>query len=353
VTGHAPAGLPAPAAEIKMIAVNALRGFNYWSRRPVICMDLVVGAFEHISSADVPGVTESLLATMPGLMEHECSVGAHGGFITRLKRGTYAPHIVEHVALELQTMIGHEMSYGRTRGGDAEGSYTLAFEYRHEQVGLRAASLALDAVQRAFAGTLVTVRPSVQELRALARTPDSPAIRQAVFCGIVGNGARAETQHELAQRLELLGQTGQLIIDVSPAYLLRAGLPYFRSEMAIILDVQPTDVPFRYQEPDRAQRLVSVLADAVRIGGFVICPANAPSLQHYLLEQGLRIAVFSTDDEIAPLDQQRAVATVCVRDGHIQIAHRNDVQDAGPLGRDTPAIAQVVAALAEHVLRHS
>jgi hypothetical protein len=115
----------------------------------------------------------------------------------------------------------------------------------------------------------------------------------------------------------------------------------------------PTDVPVRYQEPERAQRLVSVLADAVRAGGFVICPADTPSLQEYLVEQGLRIAVFSTDDEITPLHQQRAVATACVRDGHIQVAHGDHVHDAGPLGQATPPIAQLVAALAEHMLRHS
>ena len=75
-------------------------------------------------------------------------------------------------------------------------------------------------------------------------------------------------------------------------------------------------------------------------------------MQDYLLAQGLHIAVFSTDDEITPLQQQRAVATSCVRDGHIQVAHGDHVHDAGPLGQVAPPIAQVVAALAEHMLRH-
>src|SRR4051812_10545512 len=61
-----------------------------------------------------------------------------GGFIIRLKRGTYCAHIVEHVALELQTMIGHDVGYGRTRGGDGAGEYTLIFEHLNEAVGLRA-----------------------------------------------------------------------------------------------------------------------------------------------------------------------------------------------------------------------
>lgn len=105
---------PDPATEIRITGLHATRGFNYWSKRPVIRMDLAVGAFDEVSSADVAGVTDALVATMPGLREHHCSIGIPGGFVIRLRRGTYAPHIIEHVALELQTMIGHEVGFGRT-----------------------------------------------------------------------------------------------------------------------------------------------------------------------------------------------------------------------------------------------
>ena len=54
-----------------------------------------------------------------------------------------------------------------------------------------------------------------------------------------------------------------------------SGLPYARSEMAIILDAELTDVPPRYQEEERATQLVNVLADAVERDGMVICPAKA------------------------------------------------------------------------------
>src|SRR5215467_12702973 len=139
-----------PVSEIRLTNLHATRGANYWSTSPVTRLDVAVGAYDHISSADVPGLTERLLAALPGLVEHECSIGERGGFVTRLRRGTYAAHIVEHVALELQTMIGHDVGFGRTRGGDVDGEYTIVFEYRHEAVGLRAATLALETVRRAF-----------------------------------------------------------------------------------------------------------------------------------------------------------------------------------------------------------
>src|SRR3712207_1569625 len=308
-------------------------------------MDPVVGAFDDVSSADVPGFTEALMAAMPGLVEHRCSIGTRGGFRTRLKRGTYAPHIIEHVALELQTMIGHEVGYGRTRGGDVEGEYTLVFEYSHEQVGLRAAALSLEVVQRAFAGTLETVQPAVEELAALARTPDSPPIHQRVLCGITGGSGRAEAQQDLRARLASRGNADALVVDVSPAYLLQAGLPYARSEIAIVLDADPTDIPPRYQDPERARRLVSIVADAVRRDGFVICPAKEWEVQDYAREQDCRVAIFATDDDITSRDQRVADALARVRDGRIWLERCGDPQDAGPVRENSPAAAQVAAAL--------
>src|SRR4051812_8719122 len=149
-----------------MTTLHATRGANYWSELPITRMDLNIGAYENISSADVPGFTESLVRTMPGLRDHRCSIGEPGGFLIRLKRGTYFAHIVEHVALELQGMIGHDVGYGRTRGGDGAGEYTIIFEQVHDAVGLRSAALALEIVQSAFAGTLTSIDHAVAELAA-------------------------------------------------------------------------------------------------------------------------------------------------------------------------------------------
>ncbi|MEJ7811694.1 MAG: hypothetical protein WKG32_14880, partial [Gemmatimonadaceae bacterium] len=181
-----PPPLPDPTTEIRITALASLHGANFWSMRPVTRMDLAVGAYDDISSAQVDGFGAALRSALPGLAEHRCSIGERGGFLTRLRRGTYAPHIIEHVALELQTMIGHDVGYGKTRGGDAPDEYTLVFEHQHAGVGLRAAALALGVVQRAFAGTLTTVDAAVAELKALARSPDVPPLRQRVRCGITG-----------------------------------------------------------------------------------------------------------------------------------------------------------------------
>lgn len=334
---------PDAATELRMTMLHATRGKNFWSLRPVTRMDLQVGAFDDISSADVPGATERLVAAMPGLVEHRCSIGERGGFIVRLRRGTYAPHIIEHVALELQTMMGHDVGFGRTRGGDVPGEYTLVFEHQHEQVGLRAAALALEAVQQAFDGTLESVDAAVAELRALAALPDTPSLHGDVLCGVTGGDGRAEAQQALRERL---GNPDELVIDVSPNFLLQAGLPYARSRMAIILDADLTDVPDRYQEPERATKLVNVLCDAVQRDGLVVCPAKAWEIQDYARNSGCRVAVFATDDRVSQKDTRRARAVAVVRDRRIEIDGWSGVSDGGAIDPSRPVAPQVAAALA-------
>jgi hypothetical protein len=344
---------PPASSEIRLTTLHATRGANFWSTRPVTRMDVAVGAYDHISSADAPCVTEQLVAALPGLTDHQCSIGEPGGFVIRLRRGTYAPHITEHVALELQTMIGHDVGFGRTRGGDVEGEYTIVFEHLHEQVGLRAAALALETVQRAFDGSLepAHVQGAVRELASLAETPDAPPITQRVVAGITGGSGRAEC---VAALRESLGDAGQdnLLIDVAPSFVLNAGLPYARSRVAVILDTALADVPVRYQEPERARRLVATLIDAVPRGGFVVCAATELDLQEEARRAECRVAVFAADDrEIGAEALEIASAVGRLRDGGVWVEHCGDGECARPLRPGVPVGPQIAAALAAYVLR--
>jgi hypothetical protein len=340
---------PSAATEIRMTGLHSTRGANFWSLRPVTRMDVVVGAYDDLSSADVAGVREQLVAAMPGLIEHRCSIGERGGFVLRLRRGTYAPHIIEHVALELQTMMGHEVGYGRTRGGDVEGEYTLVFEHAHEQVGLRAAALALETVQQAFDQALTSVDAAVAELRAIAETSDAPALQHRVLCGVTGGHGRADAQRLLRERLD---DSAALVIDVSPSYLLQAGLPYARSRMAIILDATLGDVPERYRDEERAIRLVNVLSDAVERNGMVICPAKSWEIQDYARDSRCRIAIFATDDNVSRRDAKVARAIGRVRNGRIVIEGCGPAdEDAGGVDPSIATAPQVAAALAAATLR--
>ena len=334
---------PDPHTEIRLAALRSLHGANYWSRRPVTRMDVTVGAYDEISSADVPGLTDALLAAMPGLWEHRCSVGERGGFVARLRQGTYAPHVAEHVGLELQGMMGHDVAFGRARGAGRPGAYTVVLAHRHAAVGLRAAALALDVVRHAFAGTLRGVEGTLAELRALAETPDAPPPAAAVRCAVTGGGARALVRDGMARR----GMEG-VVADLAPAYLLEAGLPFARAEAAVILDADPRDVPARYRDPERARRLVSIVADAVPEGGTVVVPAAEPEVRARVGDAGCRVAVFSAAGP--PADDASAQAAAWVRDGRIVVRAAGETADAGPLRAGEDAAAQVAAAMAVHAL---
>lgn len=126
---------------IEFLRVTHLRGPNIWTYRPVIEVWLDIGELENAPSNTLPGFYDRLIAALPGLIEHRCGVGERGGFLERVREGTWAGHILEHVVLELQNLAGMRTGFGQTRSTDTAGVYKMAFRTRQEQVG-RAALLA-------------------------------------------------------------------------------------------------------------------------------------------------------------------------------------------------------------------
>ena len=143
------AGGPAPT--LRAIETRVLRGPNYWAREPVIRMLVDLGVLEAYPSNKIPGFTDALVALMPTLEDHACSLGRRGGFISRLREGTWAGHIAEHVALELQNLAGTDVRHGKTRSAGVPGQYNCIYEYREEQVGLEAGKLAVRLVNHLVA----------------------------------------------------------------------------------------------------------------------------------------------------------------------------------------------------------
>src|SRR2546423_11036683 len=92
---------PRPEPSLRIVETRILRGPNYWAREPVVRMVVDLGVLEEFPSNKIPGFTEALVELLPSLEDHACSLGRRGGFITRLREGTWAGHISEHIALEL------------------------------------------------------------------------------------------------------------------------------------------------------------------------------------------------------------------------------------------------------------
>ncbi|NLC03669.1 MAG: ATP-grasp domain-containing protein [Tissierellia bacterium] len=155
---------------MKIIDLRALRGPNYYSRHSVILMKLDIAELENKPSDLVPGFKDNVDKIMPTLYEHTCSPGRIGGFYERLTRGTWAGHIVEHIAIELQCLAGYEVSFGKTFNTDRKGIYKVVFRYLEEDVGLRAAEMSVNIVQNLFEGKLIEIDPLVSELKEIGES---------------------------------------------------------------------------------------------------------------------------------------------------------------------------------------
>jgi cyanophycin synthetase len=146
----APASL-APAPTLRVLETRVLRGPNYWAREPVIRLLVDLGVLEEFPSNKLPGFSDALVALIPTLEDHACSLGRRGGFITRLKEGTWAGHIAEHIALEFQNLAGTDVRHGKTRSAGPTGQYNCIYEYREETVGIEAGRMAVALVNHLVA----------------------------------------------------------------------------------------------------------------------------------------------------------------------------------------------------------
>ncbi|ROO30167.1 cyanophycin synthetase [Salinisphaera orenii] len=152
---------------MKILEHRALRGPNYYSRYPAMLMRLDIGALEARPSDCVPGIVDHLSRLMPSLAEHRCSVGRPGGFLERLQRGTWAGHVVEHVAIELQNLIGFSVGYGKTVDSYETGIYNVVYRYRDEACGLAVGVEAVDLTERLFDGRDIDLEPVLSRLKAV------------------------------------------------------------------------------------------------------------------------------------------------------------------------------------------
>ncbi|HEX8413676.1 MAG TPA: cyanophycin synthetase, partial [Sphingomicrobium sp.] len=132
---------------MRVVEKGVYRGAHYYSLTPMIRIMLDLGRMEDWPSNRIPQFTESLVQLLPGLQRHWCSLKRRGGFVTRLQDGTWLGHVAEHVALELQSMVGPRVTRGKTRSVKGKpATYNVMFAYHLEEVGLAAGRIALELV---------------------------------------------------------------------------------------------------------------------------------------------------------------------------------------------------------------
>lgn len=148
--------------------VRFLRGPNLHAYMPVMYITLDIGTYEDHPSSCFPGFMERLTAWLPGLQEHKCGLGYPGGFVERLRTGTYLGHIAEHVTLELQNLMGFKVAFGRARSTSERGVYTVVIAYKEEEPARAAFETALRLTLAAMHDEPCNVCEDVERLLAIA-----------------------------------------------------------------------------------------------------------------------------------------------------------------------------------------
>lgn len=170
---------------MKIVKLSVLKGANVFSYKPVMWIKLSLGAYADTPSAKIEGFTEKLVAALPGLREHQCSVGHPGGFVERLHEGTYLAHIFEHVTLELQNCCGDKVGYGKARVTKDPELYDVIIAYRTENVAKRCAMLAERLLNHIIEGKSFAVDAELEKIKALRESarlgPSAEAVYQAAL----------------------------------------------------------------------------------------------------------------------------------------------------------------------------
>ncbi|MFT3742207.1 MAG: cyanophycin synthetase [Gammaproteobacteria bacterium] len=133
---------------MEILNLKVLKGPNYWSnfRKKLIVLELDLKRYEAIPTDQIEDFPALLTHLIPSLHTHHCSEGQEGGFVKRLQQGTWLGHVIEHVALELQTLAGMDCGFGRTRSTAKKGVYYVVFSYEIEEAGIYAAQAAVQLV---------------------------------------------------------------------------------------------------------------------------------------------------------------------------------------------------------------
>ncbi len=154
---------------MKIVEIKVLRGPNYWSvrRTKLIQMKLDLEDMEQRPTNQIEGFRQRLETMFPTMIEHRCSVGTRGGFFERVDEGTWMGHVIEHIALEMQTLAGMDTGFGRTRGTGTEGEYYVCISYMEEDAGVYAAKAAVRVAQALADGTAYDMAEDIMRLREI------------------------------------------------------------------------------------------------------------------------------------------------------------------------------------------
>jgi cyanophycin synthetase len=228
---------------MEITSLKVLRGPNQWASFPCLEAWVDLGRLEDFPSHTIPGFNERIMAWLPTMIEHRCSIGERGGFFERLRTGTWMGHVLEHVTLELQTLGGTPVGYGRAREANTRGVYKVVIEYKEEAFAIECLHAAHRLIMAAIEDMPFDVAAEVKRLRkVLLDVQLGPSTRSIVEAAaargipsrrltagsLVRLGQGAKQRRILAAETDQTGAVAETIAqdkDLTRALLAEAGVP--------------------------------------------------------------------------------------------------------------------------------
>lgn len=155
-----------------IVSSHAYQGRSIYSHKPVVKIVVNLGIYEDIPTSDLPNFSKSLTGLLPGLYKHQCAKGYEGGFVERLQEGTYLAHVIEHVALEIQSMLGYDLNYGKARKANEKGHYNIIYAYKNEYAGIESGKLAIELISSIMDGRPLPVAERIEQIRKICAETD-------------------------------------------------------------------------------------------------------------------------------------------------------------------------------------
>ncbi|MBK8039338.1 MAG: cyanophycin synthetase [Verrucomicrobiaceae bacterium] len=330
--------------------IHILRGPNIWANYPVMEAWVDLGSLKDTGSDEVPGFNERLKSWLPGMIEHRCSVGERGGFFQRLDRGTYPAHILEHVTLELQTMAGHPLGFGKARETCVEGLYKVIVRFDDEVVVQECLRTARELLLAAYTGGSFDVAAEVKRLQDVvdrnALGPSTKAIVDAAKergipwrrlqegRSLIQLGQGAKQRRIWTAETDRTGAIAEYIAqdkDLTRTFLKQAGVPVpegqtvgnadeawaAAQDIGLPIVVKPTDANHGrgvFIDLTTQEQVAEAYEQALNEGSGVMVEKFIPGVDHRLLVVGSDMIAASRGDPAIVVGDGKSTVVQLIED---------------------------------------
>lgn len=325
--------------DLKFLEIRHLNGPNMWTYYPVLEAIVDIGELEDFPSDTIPGFYERLSSWVPTLIEHRCSYGERGGFLRRVKEGTWPCHILEHVTLELQNLAGMRGGFGRARETSIRGVYKVVVSAWHAEITRAAmlsarelilAAMGFDSQQQAYdvAAAVERLRdmidslwlgPSTASIVDAAIARNIPAIRLLSKGNLVQLGYGARSRHIWTAETDRTSAIAESISrdkDLTKTLLRSCGVPVpegrivtspedawqAAKEIGLPVVVKPCDGNHGrgvFIELSRREEIESAFSIALKEGSGVLVERYIPGIEHRLLVVAGQLVAATKGDSVS------------------------------------------------------